>query len=691
MTTSPLPGKDPAANWNYTLEELVRALRDTGLRPGDTVYSHLALLNLGMAREFRMNYHPARMIRDAIAAVIGPEGTFITPTYSYSFCSDEIYDPVTTPSKVGVMGDWLRCQEGVIRSLDPIFSCCGFGPRAGEILRDLPPASFGDDCVYSRLEAVNARICNFGLTLHWCTGIYYFDRLRQVPGRYDKIFPGKILLDGRLLPLEWTYYVRACIPETIPDFHVFHREAVKTGLARSAPVGRSFVCSAPFREFHELYDQMSRNNPWVSVVGPPCDVAAAELRRTGEQPYRITAGSGSSPREFLECLAPLPRDELSLAVQNSLEALSRVHPLQITARSSGEHCGPFTVPEGWHLRSAAVRDLRGNPVLDGEKAMGSCLRFSQPFSGTVTRDELLEHLIAPSSASALTGLRTAARPGTSFYRSRGWGFTRDAVSLESLSEEEYQVTIDSIFYYSRLLTAEALWEPEKKQVPDPAGNSRDTVPAPEEHLHELLFLTRIDGAYEMSAGLSGAVAGVFLMRRLAQAQFPGIRCRLMILSGDELLPERLAALPPGKRELVVLNRLSDPDPVLLACAGKAGDGSEPGLFARAASSRVAASQGRILHCPREAAAGLFSTIPPEVKDGDLSCLGAAGEYGSGILSGKTADPALLESRLDLILDILGDVSREVTGTTGKEQAHTRTDRSGRNTSPVRKEVDKHAQ
>lgn len=523
----------PLLSWSYDLPSLVYALGKVGLKRGDLVYSHLSIFNLGMAREFRMNYNPAKLIYDAFYEVIGPEGTLITPTFTYSFCRDEIYDPLTSPSLVGNFGEWLRCQPGTVRSIDPLFSCCGIGPAAKTLFENLPNNSFGEGCLYSRLAEQNAILCNIGLTIHWNTGIYHLDWKNKVPYRYDKVFRGKILLNNQLQNCKWTYFVRVNIPETEPNFHVFHSKAEELGLLKTADIGRSFVCCIPMKEMDCLYETLATGNPWVGVSGPSCDVEVRDFVRAGENNYQVDISSKSSCHEILSALSFLPRDEMSLGFSTSVEALTKVIPLRVISKKSGEHCGKMIVPECWFLRGASIRNIKGDVLLDERVTRLSCARYSRPISKTVSRSTLLEHLHSFDPSS----------PGhfLSFYLNQGWGFSVTEEFINSLNEEEYRVEIDSDFYYGSLQMAECS-----------AGSTYSEA-------DEIVFITRLDGSYQISNGLSGVVLGVEIMRYILTLANCRYKYRLLILPGKNGLCLWNDVSSSGNRHFILLNDLCNDD------------------------------------------------------------------------------------------------------------------------------------
>ena len=124
----------------YSRSSLATALRSGGIGSGDTVLVHLDLAALGEAEGAPTPAGRNALVREALFDVVGPEGTILVPTYSFSFCRQQDFDPETTPA---ISGAWsptvdfpeeFRKLPGAVRSRDPIHSVAGVGPRAQELL-----------------------------------------------------------------------------------------------------------------------------------------------------------------------------------------------------------------------------------------------------------------------------------------------------------------------------------------------------------------------------------------------------------------------------------------------------------------------------------------------------------------------------------------------------------------------------
>jgi aminoglycoside 3-N-acetyltransferase len=102
--------------------------------------------------------------------------TLCLPTHSYFYPSSPgeagpLFDPATTPSKVGRLTDIFRTQPGVLRSIHATHSLAASGALADEICSDHSrwDAPCGAGTPYSRLIQRRASVLMFGVSFHYYT------------------------------------------------------------------------------------------------------------------------------------------------------------------------------------------------------------------------------------------------------------------------------------------------------------------------------------------------------------------------------------------------------------------------------------------------------------------------------------------------------------------------------------------
>ncbi len=141
---------------------------------------------------------------------------------------------------------------------------------------------------------------------------------------------------------------------------------------------------------------------------------------------------------LLHELWPLMRSLTGDGVRQTHAKLSDVVPLDTFEIPSGTEVFDWTVPDEWRFKEAYVIDPNGNRILDASVNTLHLVNYSMPFSGTVSLDELKEHLYTlPDQPNAI--------PYVTSYYTRRWGFCLSHNMLSTLPEGQYSVVVDTEF------------------------------------------------------------------------------------------------------------------------------------------------------------------------------------------------------------------------------------------------------
>jgi len=438
---------------NITKREIINALREVGLKKGDTVLIHSDVSTFGKIGLINDRDAFLGELFDAFMDVIGKEGTVVVPTFTYSFCKNESFDVRKTKSTVGAFTEFVRKQKDAVRSEDPIFSHAGVGKKAEELLKKTGGVCFGANSFFDRFYKNGGKIINFGKFFD-ITFIHYIERKFGVDYRFDKFFPGKIILEeGIESSKEVTFYVRS-LPEqgfnVIYDMTKLGNELERKNLLKRVNLGGSFILCSDIKDCYEVGLEMLGRDEYAFLEKNP-----HELIKTQSQ-NKIKEGVGHEMMEMIVKLFPICRSITGNGVRETLNILQKEIPIKIHEVPSGTQVFDWTVPKEWNIYDAYVIGPDGNKIIDFKENNLHVVGYSTPVNKTLSLKELQEHL------HSLPGQPDAIPYITSYYKER-WGFCIKHNYREKLKEGSYKVFIGSELKNGSLTYGELIIPGESKE------------------------------------------------------------------------------------------------------------------------------------------------------------------------------------------------------------------------------------
>ena len=151
---------------------IVAALRQLGIRPGDTLLVHSSLSRLGFVEG------GVDAVVGALKEAVGVNGTLGAPTFwtvdANAVEEGTLFDAVHGKSEMGSISDHIRQLPGAVRSLHPTHSTTFVGLFArgltAEHHKDETPA--GPHSPYRKLAALKGKILLLGVTLEYLTSFH---------------------------------------------------------------------------------------------------------------------------------------------------------------------------------------------------------------------------------------------------------------------------------------------------------------------------------------------------------------------------------------------------------------------------------------------------------------------------------------------------------------------------------------
>lgn len=158
--------------------------------------------------------------------------------------------------------------------------------------------------------------------------------------------------------------------------------------------------------------------------------------------------------QFMKTIGEMPRHLVSDGYEQAMTLLlerAEAAGFQTILHKypTGHDCGTWIVPPKWTLNSARLLDMDGNILIDAADNGLHCMSYSQPFSGTVSKKELFDHLYTHANIPD-------AIPFTYSYYSEKWGLCCSEDFKKTLGDEEYRVEIDTEFHAGHMSVGEII-------------------------------------------------------------------------------------------------------------------------------------------------------------------------------------------------------------------------------------------
>jgi aminopeptidase-like protein len=145
---------------------------------------------------------------------------------------------------------------------------------------------------------------------------------------------------------------------------------------------------------------------------------------------------GKELHNFMVELYPICRSITGGGVRETLRAIQKRISLETHEVPSGTKVFDWTVPLEWNVVDAYVMNREGNRVIDFKAHNLHLMSYSSPVRKKMALADLRPHLFTLPDHPEWIPYRTS-------YYKENWGFCLRHADLERLSDDEYEVVIDS--------------------------------------------------------------------------------------------------------------------------------------------------------------------------------------------------------------------------------------------------------
>jgi aminoglycoside 3-N-acetyltransferase len=234
---------------NLDRKHVAAHFKKCGVSPGDVLFLHCDAL--GIAELFGTNFdQKSDTLFDGILDLLGPKGTLILPTFTYSAPKGEVYDVKETKSEVGLLTEQFRKKSGVKRSLNPIFSVAAIGDLSNDFAFSSAIDCFGDDTCFGLLYKQNSWIFTLGCSFDRVTFIHYVDQIAGVDHRFFKTFSAKVKCENDFKCFDVRYLVRDLGRKTSTKLDKLKNRLINNGKLQTAEMGRALLIGVKAQIFY---------------------------------------------------------------------------------------------------------------------------------------------------------------------------------------------------------------------------------------------------------------------------------------------------------------------------------------------------------------------------------------------------------------------------------------------------------
>ena len=192
--------------------------------------------------------------------------TVCMPTFTFSFCNGLDYNPATSASRMGVLNEFFRKQEGVIRSADPLMSVALLGEDK-DLVTGVGHVSCGENSTFDKLRhRDNVKFLFLGPKIGDClTYMHYMEWLYSVDYRYNRIFRGNVTIGDKTSVEEYALFVRykSVVPNTAS--YDYEQKMYDNGTAFIAKCGDGTISIVDEKNASMEYKKCLDENPYYFV------------------------------------------------------------------------------------------------------------------------------------------------------------------------------------------------------------------------------------------------------------------------------------------------------------------------------------------------------------------------------------------------------------------------------------------
>ena len=246
-----------------TNKSMIDTLYSVGADHCDTLYIHTSLSFGQPNLQLKKSAILAELLN--VIKSLGVK-TVCMPTFTFSFCNGREYNPAISVSRMGVLNEFFRKQDGVIRSSDPLMSVALMGEDR-DLVTGIGHVSCGDNSTFDKLRhRDNVKFLFLGPKIGDClTYMHYLEWLYSVEYRYNRLFRGNVTIRDKTTVEEYALFVRynSVIPNAAS--YVYEKKMYDNGTALLAHCGDGTISIVDEKNASAEYKKCLDEDPYYFV------------------------------------------------------------------------------------------------------------------------------------------------------------------------------------------------------------------------------------------------------------------------------------------------------------------------------------------------------------------------------------------------------------------------------------------
>ena len=237
------------------VDDISKVLKKNSIQNGDNIFLHVDAFVTAFLEGNSIENKIETLI-SGITNYIGPTGTLVLPTFTYSSTKNNVYDPNKTQSEVGIVTEYFRKKKNVLRSLNPIFSVASIGKLSDNFKNSSTSDCFGKGTCFDLMYKYNFWIVTLGCSFDRVTFIHYVDQFNNVSYRYFKNFKSFIINDSNKIESNINYFVRDLDRKSSVNLNNLKLKLDEDGYLNRDQIGRANFLAVKSVDFFNVANEM---------------------------------------------------------------------------------------------------------------------------------------------------------------------------------------------------------------------------------------------------------------------------------------------------------------------------------------------------------------------------------------------------------------------------------------------------